>query len=238
MVVGTLLTGSGSTISASLTQIVWNTDPGSNPAGPPYNGEVANGTNITFMGCASGTLGAVGCLDAAPDGPNEAIDINQANPLTAAEISGLGSVTFLTFAGNGVTHTAIVYTLTAVLEPAITTNCAGLGQGQSCVVVAGSPIELTLEGSGTTATLNLSGTVNDGTTAVPWSGKFSATFPTTSPATLQSEILGGQTVTSSNSGSFFSASTPTVPEPTSMTLIGAGLIGFAFVVRRKKKTAV
>jgi hypothetical protein len=238
-VVGTLQTGSGGTISVSLSAITWNLDPGSNPTGAPWNGEVANGTNITFAGCPTGVLGTAGCLDVAPNAPNEAISINGNTPLTGGEILPFDG--FLLFSGNGTTHATLDYTLTQVLAGPSNTNCAGLAQFQSCAVFAGSPIVLTLQGSGTTATLNLAGTVTDGTTPTNWFGKFSATFPTTTPAQIQAFFCPGGVCTNpaslstSNSGTFSSVAS-TVPEPASVAMIGAGLIGLASMLRRKKKT--
>jgi len=248
-----LATGSGGSITVSLSAITWSTDPASTPPGPPWNGDVAGSlgttspTFLTFAGCGTGVLGAAGCLDAGINGPNEGIEINGNVPLTPSTV--LPENNFLTFAGNGTTHVAIDYTLTQVLAGSTNSNCAGLGQFQSCSInILGqtSPIVLTLEGTGTTATLNLLGTVSDGVgIAANWSGKFSATFPTTTPEQIllalcpsgtctAADVTANRTESTSNSGTFNST---TVPEPSyTVVLIGGGLIGLAMAIRRKKHT--
>jgi len=241
-VIGTLDVGSGGSLTVSLTAITFNLDPSSDPAGAPWNGEVASATGappnpLTFAGCPTGALGTAGCLDVAPDGPNEAVSINGNVPLTNSTI--LPENNFLVFAGNGGPHVVIDYTLTQVLAGSTNTNCAGLAQFASCSVFLGSPVVLTLEGAGTTATINFSGTVSDGAGTTNWMGKFSATFPSTTPAALQAFFCpggvcaGSQSVTTSFAGTFSSSA---VPEPYSMLLIGGGLIGLALLTRRKTKT--
>jgi len=234
-VVGTLATGSGGSIMVSLTFIRFTLDPSANPSGAPWNGEVSTATNLTFAGCASGVLGTAGCLDAAPNNPNEAVEINHNTDLTASTV--LPEDGFLLFAGNGTTHATIDYTLTQVLAGTSNTNCGGLAQFESCSVFAGSPVVLTLEGTGTTATLNLSGTVTDGVGPIAnWTGKFSATFPNQTPAALQAIILGGGTLNTSNSGTFFSTA---VPEPSyTAILIGGALVSLASLLRKKRRTAL
>jgi hypothetical protein len=245
-VVGTLATGSGGSIIVSLTFVRFSSDPSSNPAGPPWNAEVSNATSLMFAGCPSGTLGLAGCLDAAPNSPNEAVEINQNTDLTASTV--LPENNFLTFAGNGTTHATIDYTLTQVLAGSSNTNCAGLAQFESCSVFVGSPIVLTLEGTGTTATLNLAGTVTDGVGPIAnWAGKFSATFPNQTPEQLllalcpsgtcgPADFSRGTTLTTSNSGTFASS---TVPEPSYTTiLIGGGLISLASLIRKRKRNVV
>ena len=59
-VIGTLFTGSAGLVTVTTTSITWNTDPGATPPGT-WNGEVANGTNLTFLGC-TGALNSPGCL--------------------------------------------------------------------------------------------------------------------------------------------------------------------------------
>src|SRR5450759_5216374 len=98
---GTLNTGSSGTVTVTATSITWNTDPGSISPGT-WNGEVANGTNLTFQGCTGG-LGSAGCLF-----NGEGIDVNHLAPLvngvTPIPIDG-----FLTFGANP----ALDFTLTA-----------------------------------------------------------------------------------------------------------------------------
>jgi hypothetical protein len=246
-VVGGLLTGSAGSITVSLTGIVWNTDAGANPFGPPWNGEVVNGTSVTFAGCG-GVLGTPGCLDVAPDAPNEAIEINGNVALTAGTV--LPEPGFLLFSGNGTTHAVINYTLTQVLAGPNNTDCAGLAQFASCAIFLGSPLVLTLEGPFAVMSLNLAGTVSDGDgTTATWNGGFSATLAPQTPAEIQAFFCPGgvcsltQTLTISNSGTFFSTVTTTppdpgsgsgTPEPGSMILIVSGLIGLASLTRRKK----
>jgi len=231
-VVGTLATGSGGSIMVSLTFIRFTLDPSANPAGAPWNAEVSTATNLMFAGCSSGVLGSAGCLDAPPNSPNEAISINHNTDLTATTV--LPEDGFLLFAGNGTSHATIDYTLSQVLLGPANTNCAGLAQFQSCSVVAGSPIVLTLQGTGTTATLNLAGTVSDGVgPANSWTGKFSATFPNQTPADLQAFILGGGVVNTSNSGTFASTA---IPEPSyAAILIGGALVSLATLLRKRKQ---
>jgi hypothetical protein len=220
---GTLATDSGGSMMFSLTFIRFTTDPSSSPPGPPWNGEVSTATTLTFAGCPSGVLGTAGCLDAAPNGPNEGVEINHAADLTAATL--LPEDGFLLFSGNGTSHVTIDYTLTQVLAGSSNTNCAGLAQFQSCSIFVGSPLVLTLQGTGTTLTLNLEGTVSDGVgPANPWTGKFSSTFPNETPAAIQTAILGGATVATSNTGTFL-ASPSSVPEPSSVILL-VGALGF------------
>ena len=241
-VIGTLATGSGGSLIFSLSFIRFAVDPSANPPGPPWNGEVSTATSLTFAGCPSGILGTAGCLDSAPFSPNEAVEINHNTDLTASTV--LPEDGFLLFAGNGTTHVTIDYTLTSVLAGSSNTNCAGLAQFQSCSFFAGSPLVLTLQGAGTTVTLNLAGSVTDGVGAIAnWTGKFAATFPNQTPGQLQlalcpsgtcgaADLARGTTLTTSNSGTF--AALAAVPEPSTLWLGGIGLFGLLFGIRRKK----
>jgi hypothetical protein len=222
-VIGTLFTGSSGEVTVTTTSITWDTDPGSISSGT-WNGEVANGTNLTFLGCTGG-LGSAGCL-----ANGEGIDINHLGPFVNL-VTVLPVNNFMTFA----TNPTLDFTLTAVSPGSANTNCFGLTVGQSCSVIAGSPIILTLLSSNRTAVqLSFVGTATDGSGQTSnWTGGFSATLPTMTPADLETYFLNNPngSQSASNSGSFFAT---TVPEPGTSGLIGGALIGLATLLRRRK----
>src|ERR1039458_2186029 len=222
-VIATLFTGSAGLITVTTTSITWNTDPGAGSAGT-WNGEVANGTNLAFLGC-SGVLGSAGCLF-----NGEGIDINHLGPVVNG-VTTLPEDNFITFAANP----ALDFRLTAVSPGSANTNCFGLLVGQSCSVIAGSPLILTLLSSNRTAVqLSFVGTATDGSGQTSnWTGGFSATLPTMTPADLETYFLNNPngSQSASNSGSFFAT---TVPEPGTSGLIGGALIGLATLLRRRK----
>ena len=222
-VAGTLFTGSAGLVTVTTTSITWNTDPGTTSAGT-WNGEVANGTNLTFLGC-TGSLGSVGCL-----ANGEGVDINHLGPFVNG-VTVLPVDNFLTFAANP----GLDFLLASVSPGSANTNCIGLLVGQSCSVIAGSPIILTLlSGNRTEVALSFVGTATDGSGQTSnWTGGFSATLPTLTPADLEAYFLAnpGGSQSASNSGSFFAT---TVPEPGTSGLIGGALIGLATLLRRRK----
>jgi PEP-CTERM motif len=242
-IIGDLKTGSGGTVTVTLSSITFNSDPGSNPAGPPWNGEVALGTSLQFFGCG-GVLGTAGCLDAAPFNPNEAIEI--ANGVSITLSGGLGpNNPFLSFAGNGISHATLLYTVLSLGPGSANLNCAALALGDSCSVFAGSPILLTLNATGTTVTLAATGTATDGHGSSNWLGAFQVPIAGKTPEQILLELCPsgtcgsadfarGTTETSSQSGDFVAS---TVPEPgtISMALIGLGL--GALSLRRRKNRA-
>lgn len=222
-VIGTLFTGSSGLVTVTTTSITWNTDPGSISPGT-WNGEVANGTNLTFLGCTGG-LGSAGCLF-----NGEGVKINNLNPFVNG-VTPLPVDFFLGFAANP----ALDFKLTAVSPGSANTNCFGLLVGQSCSVIAGSPIILTLLTSNRTGVqLSFVGTATDGSGQTSnWTGGWSATLPTQTPADIAAYFAAnpGGSISASNSGSFFAS---TVPEPVSMALIGGGLLALAVIRRRKR----
>jgi len=224
-VIGTLFTGSSGLMTVTTTSITWNTDPGSISPGS-WNSEVANGTILAFLGC-SGVLGSAGCLF-----NGEGVMINNLNPFVNG-VTVLPVDYFLGFAANP----ALDFKLTSVSPGSANTNCSGLLVGQSCSVVAGSPIMLTLLTSNRTGLqVSFVGTATDGTGLTSnWTGGFSATLPTQTPADIAAFFAAnpGGSLSASNSGSFFVVAS-TVPEPGTSGLMGGALIGLATLLRRRK----
>jgi hypothetical protein len=228
-VMGDLKTGSGGTVTVTLTSITFNPDTSATPPGPPWNAEVATGTTLSFAGC-SGVLGSAGCLDSGAFAPNEAIEVNGGMTLSAT--TPLPVANFLTFAGNGVTHTDLTYSLTSLGPGSSNTNCQGLSIGQSCSVFAGAPLVLTATASGTEANLSIRGTANDGTGAVPYVGEFQSPISGLTPGQIQllfcpsgtctpADFASGTSISRSQSGDFVASA---VPEPQTTALVLGGLL--------------
>jgi hypothetical protein len=223
-VIGTLFTGSSGQITVTTTSITWNADASGLPVGS-WNGDVTTGTDLTFLGCTGG-LGDPGCLSV-----REGIDINHLAPLVSG-VTPFPIDGFLTFAA----HPLLDFTLTGVSPGSANLNCSGLAIGQSCSVIAGSPIILTLlTGNRTSVQMSMFGTATDGSSGPTsyWTGGFSATLPTMTPAAVEAFFAANPdgSLSASNSGSFFAT---TVPEPVSMALIGGGLLALAMIRRRKR----
>lgn len=197
-VTGELKIGSAGSFTMSLTGVAWTIDPSSSPAGPPWNSEVASTTALTFAGCPSAILGTPGCLDAAPFTVGEGIEIAPVTSSTTVPLSN-----FLVFAGNGVTHAAVSYTLSAAGPGSSSTNCSGATTvGASCSLVPGSPEILTKSPTGTTVTLTVSGTAADGAGgANPWTGQFTGVIAGQTPAQVQLFFCPSGTCTASDATS-------------------------------------
>src|ERR1035437_8567865 len=198
-VIGTLFTGSSGLINVTPNSITWNTDPGSISPGT-WNGEVANGTNLTFLGCTGG-LGSAGCLF-----NGEGININHLASLVNGAPFPIDF--FLAFAANP----ALDFKLTAVSPGSANLNCFVLNIGDSCSVVPGSPIILTLlSGNRTAVQMSMLGTATDGSGQTSnWTGGFSATLPDMTPAQVET-FFGANpngSISASNPGSFFATTVP------------------------------
>jgi hypothetical protein len=170
-------------------------------------------------------LGSAGCLF-----NGEGVNINHLGPF----ISGVTALPVDFFLGFGA-NPALDFKLTAVSPGSANTNCFGLLAGDSCSVVAGSPIILTLlTGNRTAVAVSFVGTATDGSGQTSyWTGGFSATLPTQTPADVEAYFIANPngSIAASNSGSFFAT---TVPEPGTSALIGGALLGLAAVLRRRK----
>jgi PEP-CTERM motif-containing protein len=240
-VMNTLLTGTTGTVTLSLNGLVFNNDPAAIGGG---NSDVANGTNLTFLGCASGVLGSFGCLSA-----QEGVTVNNAD-LTLAAPAAANADTFLTFAA----HPSLVYSISWPPGPgAANTNCAAANSnGLSCSVFAGSPIILTYASGDTFLDLVVRGRASDTGFAGLAAGSlytggfsdlFSSPLPNGMPPTpldiqqyfcpsvpcTPADFSAGRFITTSQSGTF----SATTPEPGTLALFGSGLVGLAGLVRRK-----
>jgi hypothetical protein len=105
--------------------------------------------------------------------------------------------------------------------------------GPSCAVFAGSPFKLTPSGQGTDVILPVLGVMSDSTGSVGYRGQFSASFPGTTPASLQSTILGGGSITSTYSGSFTLFNIPE-PATASFLVMGGLMVGLGLIRRRRR----
>lgn len=186
------------------------------------------GTNLTYSGgtLSSGVNGEIKSLVLSP--PTSGID-------------------FMDFTGNP----NLIFDLAGFLPGPASTSCGTLALFQSCAVAAGSPFVLELDPGGTglcpagvgggnncqtKISLNIANSVvrdlGNGSSAL-WTGSFSTQIPTMSPSQIQSAIIAGATIGSSEAGAFTLFTVP-VPEPVTFVMIGGGLIGLAMLRRRKK----
>lgn len=131
---------------------------------------------------------------------------------------------FITFPG-------LDFELTGLGPGSPNTNCAGLPLFGTCSVIAGSPFVLTNLGATTEIALSATGTIfdTDGTQS-NWFGAFTTQL-IGSPAAVQNTFATTGSIESAQSGQF---EVDVIPEPASMTMIGAGLIAIAMARMRRK----
>jgi PEP-CTERM motif len=117
-------------------------------------------------------------------------------------------------------------------------TCSGTSfdaPGSICQAVPGSPVTLEQGTDGVTAIMNFSGRAYfvGSTDYTPLSGKFSANFSGLTISTVLSMFSTDGFLRTSYSANFTTTPSPTVPEPASMALIGAGLLGLGILGKKK-----
>lgn len=242
-VMGLLGLGSAGGVDATITSLTFLPDPSSVPPGPPWDAEVTNTTTLSFAG---------GPLNSA-----EGVEINQNTPFIAG-VTPLPEDYFFRFAA----HANLDFSLSGVIPSGASSNCsAAILNGQSCsLFIAGiglSPVILTSNGAGgTTASISFFGKASDTgsagiATGSNWNGNFAPTISDLTPDQIAVLLCPNYNATNScsaadvaanrtlhilsNSGSFQVVMAPSVPEPSTISMIGIGaamvLVGFL----RKKK---
>lgn len=207
-VIGNLTTNAcvGDGVTVTATMIDWL------PAGGG-SGCITTGvpTNVTYAGGSLG-VGATGSI----------LDLTFGNTnvdgfMTFSSAPGL--FFDLRTIGNGVANNTCVN----VFDP----------NAPSCAAQPGSPITLVPGLTGTTAILTAFGLARDGTSPdSSWLGTFSVSFAGETPAQLQARFQRDGFVTSGHTGSFVVQPLPSVPEPLTLSLVGAGLLALSFVRKR------
>jgi len=211
---------SGGGVTVTATQIIWS------PAGTQSGtGCIDTGisTSITYSNGSLGP-GVVGNIANLTFAPNVSVNNFMVFPAT-----GSPQLDFVLTTFPSAVSSDGVCTLTG-------TGVSGVGH--SCVLVAGyTPFLLQYNGlvggqQNTTITALAGGTVADpGTGQLSnWGGNFHTSL-TLDPAQIEAAFQQTGQIVSGQSGDF---DMTVIPEPGSMLLIGAGLIGLATALRKRK----
>lgn len=198
-------------VTLTSTTIDWTP-----PAGGP-NGCITTGagTLVTYTGGAPLVSGVPGMILDVPASPP---------PLV---------VDFMTFPATPNLH----FDLVALGPGPANTTCNNTFDPNAAPCsVAGTPYQLQSSASGTSLTIAAQGTARDAAGSSPWVGVFTTQFAGRTPLAVQQNLLAGGQETSTESGDFTLTVQPTaIPEPTTLLLVGSGVIGTAIGLRRRRR---
>ena len=222
-------------------------------ATPMGNLNIANctGGGVTVSAAAitfspAGTVAGTGCIATGIGTPTTLVTYTGGGPLVPGVTGNIKNLTagppilvdlFMTFTGNP----NLDFQLVGLGPGVANTNCAGLADGSSCSVFAGSPFILTKNSTGTSVSLLAFGTVVDTTGTAGWNGGFTTQITGQTPDQIDVTICGAEgrtalTCTGSSIASTHSAqfTLTTIPEPASLSMLLLG--GFALLgIKRIRK---
>ena len=194
-------------------------------AGGTANGCIVSGimTSVTYTGGGPLTPGVTGTIK----------DVSFVIP-AAPGPTPAAVIDFMTFDGNAALHFDL-----ALLGPGpLSTACSSAldANAPACSPSANSPYKLEATPTGTSLSIAASGFARDDAGSGPWIGIFTTQFAKLSPAAIQTILNDGGSVSSTESGDFeLNASRQeVVPEPTTLLLIGSGLVASALGMRKRK----